>query len=226
MNESFALVWRIVEIIWINLLLSGDNAILIALACRGLVAEQRRWGVFLGVLGGLALRVVLTLGIAQVMSVPLLKVVGGLLLLVVAIKLLDDEANDSHIAAKNDLRSAIVAIIAADIVMSLDNVIAIAAAAHGSMFLIIFGLALSAPIVIFGAGFLLRLLERFPPLVWAGAGLLGWVAGEMIADDPSSELLGLLDHEKLQIGLPVLGCALVLIVSFAVETARLRRERG
>ena len=226
MKENFVVGWKIVEIVWINVLLSGDNAMLIALACRGLAAEQRRWGVFLGALGGLALRVALTIGIAQVMSVPLLKLIGGSLLLVVAVKLLADEVDHSNIAAKNDLRSAVVAIVAADIVMSLDNVIAIAAAAHGSMPLIILGLALSAPIVMFGAGFMLRLLERFPPLVWAGAGLLGWVAGEMIADDPSSEILGFLDHEKLQIGLPVLGCALVLIVSFAVETNRLRRERG
>ena len=226
MNQDPAIGWEIFEIIWINILLSGDNAILIALACRQLSPHQRRWGVFLGALGGVILRVVFTLIVVELLGVPLLKAAGSLLLLLVAIKLLIDETEPSDVKAKPNLWGAVMSIIMADAVMSLDNVIAIAAAARGSARLIIFGLVLSVPIVMFGAGFLLKALERFPLLVWAGAALLGWVSGEMMASDVivSDYLSNYIDHQALEQSLSAMGASGVVISAFVIKL--LRRQRG
>lgn len=225
MTSEITVGWEVLEIIWINILLSGDNAILIALACRQLPVTQRRWGVFLGALGGVLLRVIFTLLVVQIMSVPFLKAFGSLLLLFVAVKLLIDETEHSDVKAKPNLMGAVTSIIMADAVMSLDNVLAIAAAAHGSTYLVVFGLALSVPIVMFGAGFLLKVLERFPILVWAGAGLLGWVSGEMAASDTAvTERLHGLDHATIEQTLAIGGAAFVLLVAFAVKAYRQWRE--
>ncbi len=225
MTSEITVGWEVLEIIWINILLSGDNAILIALACRQLPVTQRRWGVFLGALGGVLLRVIFTLLVVQIMSVPFLKAFGSLLLLFVAVKLLIDETEHSDVKAKPNLMGAVTSIIMADAVMSLDNVLAIAAAAHGSTYLVVFGLALSVPIVMFGAGFLLKVLERFPILVWAGAGLLGWVSGEMAASDAAvTERLHGLDHATIEQSLAIGGAAFVLLVAFAVKAYRQWRE--
>jgi YjbE family integral membrane protein len=225
MNSEIAVGWDVLEIIWINILLSGDNAILIALACRSLPVKQRRWGVFLGALGGVVLRVIFTLLVVQLMNIPYLKAFGSLLLLAVAVKLLIDETEHSDVKAKPNLMGAVTSIIMADAVMSLDNVLAIAAAAGDSTSLIIFGLALSVPIVMFGAGLLLQVLERFPALVWAGAGLLGWVSGEMAAGDPALlERLHGVDHETLARALSIGGAGIVLAIAFAVLAWRHRQE--
>lgn len=224
--EDPAIGWEIFEIIWINILLSGDNAILIALACRQLPQHQRRWGVFLGALGGVILRVIFTLIVVELLGVPLLKAAGSLLLLLVAIKLLIDETEPSDVKAKPNLWGAVMSIIMADAVMSLDNVIAIAGAARGSAHLIIFGLVLSVPIVMFGAGFLLKTLERFPLLVWAGAALLGWVSGEMMASDliVSKYLTNYIDHQALERSLSVIGASGVVISAFVVKLLRSKRS--
>jgi YjbE family integral membrane protein len=226
MNSELTVGWEVLEIIWINILLSGDNAILIALACRSLPVKQRRWGVFLGALGGVILRVIFTLLVVQLMNIPYLKALGSLLLLFVAVKLLIDETEHSDVKAKPNLMGAVTSIIMADAVMSLDNVLAIAAAAGGSTHLIIFGLALSVPIVMFGAGLLLQVLERFPALVWAGAGLLGWVAGEMASGDAAlmEHLHGAIDHTMLERALSIGGAGLVLAIAFAVLVWRQRQE--
>jgi YjbE family integral membrane protein len=226
MNSELTVGWEVLEIIWINILLSGDNAILIALACRSLPVKQRRWGVFLGALGGVILRVIFTLLVVQLMNIPYLKALGSLLLLFVAVKLLIDETEHSDVKAKPNLMGAVTSIIMADAVMSLDNVLAIAAAAGGSTHLIIFGLALSVPIVMFGAGLLLQVLERFPALVWAGAGLLGWVAGEMVSGDAAlmEHLHGAIDHTMLERALSIGGAGLVLAIAFAVLVWRQRQE--
>ena len=222
MGADLSIGWEIFEIIWINILLSGDNAILIALACRQLPPRQRRWGVFLGALGGVLLRIIFTLIVVELMDFPLIKAIGALTLLLVAIKLLIDETEHSDVKAKPNLWGAVVSIIMADAVMSLDNVLAIAAAAHGSSKLIIFGIVLSVPIVMFGAGFLLKVLERFPLLVWGGAGLLGWVAGEMMASDPfvAGQARNLIQPGWLEHGLAFCGAALVLATAFAIEIWR------
>ncbi len=225
MGSQISVGWEVLEIIWINILLSGDNAILIALACRSLPVRQRRWGVFLGALGGVILRVIFTLLVVQMMSIPYLKAAGALLLLLVAVKLLIDETEHSDVKAKPDLMGAVMSIIMADAVMSLDNVLAIAAAARGSTYLIVFGLALSVPIVMFGAGFLLKILERVPALVWAGAGLLGWVAGDMAATDPAlTERLHGFDHAALERGLSIGGAVAVLVIAFLIQSYRQWRE--
>lgn len=176
------------QIIWINVLLSGDNAVVIALACRTLPPRQRFWGLLLGAGVAVLLRVFFTLIIAQVMSLPYLKLVGGLALLWIAIKLIapDEEHGDGKIAAGENLWRAVRIVAVADIVMSLDNVIAIAAAAKGNVALIVFGLAVSIPMIVAGAALLMALLTRFPILVWAGAALLGWIAGEIMIEDPAS----------------------------------------
>ena len=215
------------KIIWINILLSGDNAILIALACRQLPPLQRRWGVFLGALGGVFLRVLFTLIFVELMEIPLLKALGSILLLIVAIKLLIDETEPSDVTAKPNLWGAVISIITADAVMSLDNVIAIAAAARGSAHLIIFGLVLSVPIVMFGAGFLLKALERLPLLVWAGAGLLGWVSGEMMASDPVVRAYAQdhIDHATFEQALCLIGAGSVLAIAFVIKSRRLNHSR-
>jgi YjbE family integral membrane protein len=185
------------QIILVNVILSGDNAVVIALACRMLPPRQRLWGMILGAGAAVVLRVLFTLVVAQAMSYPYLKLVGGLLLLWVAVKLVvPEEPGDDDVEAAENLWRAVWIVTVADIVMSLDNVIAIAAAAelaaarvdllHADMVkagLIIFGLATSVPLIIAGSAALMVLLDRFPILVWAGAGLLGWVAGDIMIKD-------------------------------------------
>lgn len=222
--DEIAVGVEIVQIIWIDILLSGDNAILIALACHRLPARQRRWGIVLGAGGGVLLRIAFAFLVVQLMAVSLLKTVGGLLLLGVAIKLLVGETEHDEVTAKESLWDAVISIIIADAVMSLDNVIAIAGAARGSMELIIFGLALSVPIVVFGAGLLTQALDRFPVLVWAGAGLLGWIAGELIAADPWWAKFGWIDSEAPRLVLAIAGAVMVLAAGWIAERLEARAE--
>jgi YjbE family integral membrane protein len=172
------------KIIWINILLSGDNAIVIALACRALPPRQRFWGIILGAGAAVLLRIFFTVVLQYVLELPWLKLVGGLLLLWIAVKLLvQDEADEADIESSDNLWGAVRTVAIADVVMSLDNVLAIAAAAKGNTVLIIFGLAISIPLIVAGATLIMALLTRFPILVWAGAALLGWIAGELIVGD-------------------------------------------
>jgi YjbE family integral membrane protein len=174
------------KIIWINILLSGDNALVVAMACRSLEARQRFWGMALGTLAAVLLRIVFTVIIASVMGLPYLKLVGGLALLVIAAKLLVPQDDAPHgVGSASHLWAAVQIVVVADIVMSLDNVIAVAAAADGSLPLLIFGLASSIPLVIAGAALIMALLGMLPVLIWAGSALLGWIAGEVIATDPA-----------------------------------------
>jgi YjbE family integral membrane protein len=185
------------QIIGVNMILSGDNAVVIALACMMLPPRQRLWGMILGAGVAVLLRVVFTLVVAQAMEYPFLKLVGGVLLLWVAVKLVaPDHDEASKVESADNLWRAVRIVAIADIVMSLDNVIAIAASAEGAAMrvdaahaavikttLIIFGLATSIPLIIAGSALLMALLERFPILVWAGGALLGWVAGDIMAKD-------------------------------------------
>ena len=176
------------KIIWINVLLSGDNALVIALACRGLAPKQRLWGMIFGAAAAVVLRIIFTGIVASLMALPYLKLVGGLALLVIAAKLLVPEQEDEDsVHAAAHLWHAVQIVVVADIVMSLDNVIAVAAAANGSMPLLILGLAISVPLIVAGAALIMALLNRLPILVWAGAALLGWIAGDVIATDPVIE---------------------------------------
>ncbi len=176
------------KIIWINVLLSGDNALVIALACRGLAPRQRLWGMIFGAGAAVILRIIFTGIVASLMALPYLKLVGGLALLVIAAKLLVPEQEDEDsVHAAAHLWHAVQIVVVADIVMSLDNVIAVAAAANGSMPLLILGLAISVPLIVAGAALIMALLNRLPILVGAGAALLGWIAGDVIATDPGIE---------------------------------------
>ncbi|MBR1176013.1 TerC family protein [Bradyrhizobium sp. KB893862 SZCCT0404] len=173
------------KIIWINILLSGDNALVIALACRGLKPRHRLWGMIFGAGAAVLLRIIFTGIVASLMELPYLKLVGGLALIVIAAKLLVPEnENEDDVESASHLWQAVQIVVVADIVMSLDNVIAVAAAANGSVPLLILGLAISVPLIVAGAALIMALLAKLPVLVWAGAALLGWIAGEVIATDP------------------------------------------
>jgi len=173
------------QIILIDVVLSGDNAVVIALACRNLSPERRRTGIFWGVAGAVCLRVVLTVFAALVMNLPWLKFVGGLLLVWIAIKLMLPEDEDGHdIEPSSHLWGAVKTIVVADFVMSLDNVIGVAGAAHGSLMLLLFGLAVSIPLIVWSSQLILHWMERFPSIVLLGAALLGYVAGQMTFSDP------------------------------------------
>src|SRR6201990_3099992 len=174
------------KIMWINILLSGDNALVIAMACRGLPPRQRFWGMVLGAGVAVFLRIIFTGIVVTLMALPYLKLVGGLALLVIAAKLLVPEhEDDSDTEAVAHLWAAVQIVAIADIVMSLDNVIAVAAAANGSIPLLVLGLAISVPLIVAGAALIMALLNRLPILVWGGGGILGWIAGEVIATDPA-----------------------------------------
>lgn len=174
---------QVLKIIWINILLSGDNAVVIALACRKLPPKQRMTGIVLGAAVAVAMRVVFTVGVTSLMSTPWLKVIGALLLLWIAVKLLTDHADETNVAESSSISGAVKTIAIADLVMSLDNVLAIAAAAKGNWSLIVLGLVISVPLIVFGATLVMLLLNKYPFLVWAGAALLGFIAGEMLIED-------------------------------------------
>jgi YjbE family integral membrane protein len=185
------------KIIWINVLLSGDNALVIAMACRGLAPRQRLWGMVIGAGIAVVLLIAFTGVVATLMVLPYLKLVGGLALSVIAAKLLVPEDGGDDVTAGTTLWHAVRIVVIADIVMSLDNVIAVAAAANGELSLLILGLAISIPMIIAGAALIMMVLDRFPILVWLGATLLGWIAGDVIATDPAIHpfLLRLLDGQ-------------------------------
>lgn len=177
----------VAKIIWINVLLSGDNALVIALACRGLKPQHRLWGMVLGAGAAVLLRIVFTGIVATLMEWPYLKLAGGLALLVIAAKLVVPETEDEDsVQTASHLLRAVQIVVVADVIMSLDNVIAVAAAADGDVPLLILGLAMSVPLIVAGAALILMVLEKLPILVWAGAALLGWIAGQVIATDPAT----------------------------------------
>jgi YjbE family integral membrane protein len=173
------------KIIGVNVILSGDNAVVIALAARSLPPRQQKAAVLWGSGAAVVLRILLTLFAVALLTLPWLKLVGSLLLFWIGVKLLIPEDDDAEMHASENLMAAIRTILIADLVMSLDNVIAVAAAAQGSILLLILGLAISIPLVIFGSTLLLHLMERFPVIVTLGGALIGMVAGEMLVTDPA-----------------------------------------
>src|SRR5882724_7629447 len=175
------------KIIGVNVILSGDNAVVIALAARSLPPQQQKKAVFWGAGAAVILRILLTIFAVALLTLPWLKLVGSLLLFWIGTKLLIPEEGDDDIKASDQLLAAIKTILIADLVMSLDNVIAVAAAAGGSYALLILGLAISIPLVVFGATLLIKLMERFPVIITIGGALIGWVAGEMLVTDPALE---------------------------------------
>lgn len=201
------------KIIMIDLLLSGDNAVVIALACRNLPAAQRKKGIMFGVGGAIGLRVILTFFAVGMLSLPYLKLVGAVLLLWIGIKLLqpEEEHGEDSIKADTRLFGAVKTIIIADFVMSLDNVLGVAAAAKGNMFLLIFGLVISIPLIAWSSQLVLKLIDRFPLIIFGGGALLGYVAGEMLIGEAMFKPL-VDDHHALHYVIPAICAAFVLVM--------------
>lgn len=215
----------VLQIIAIDIVLSGDNAVVIALACRNLPAEQRRRGILWGVGGAIGLRVVLTAFAAGLLGYPWLKLVGGLLLLWIGVKLLLPQGEEGHdIESAHNLWGAVKTIIVADFVMSMDNVIAVAAAARDSVFLLLFGLAVSIPLIVWTSQLFLRLMERFPVIITLGAGLLGYVAGGMIVTDTVLKEWALAVLPAPGVVAGVAGASLVVAVGHGLAWHRTARE--
>lgn len=217
------LTWiGLLQVIWINIILSGDNAVVIALACRGLPDRQRLVGMVLGAGVAIALRVVFTLFVAALLDMPFLRLAGGLLLFWIAVKLVTDEGEgEGHVQASDKLFHAVRTVAIADAVMSLDNVLAIAAVARDSKAMLVIGLVISIPLIVAGASLIMKLLERLPILVWAGAGLLGWLAGDMMLNDPfiRSHLGGEAVH-RLELPAEVVGAVIVVALAYWIRRAR------
>ncbi len=207
------------EIIWVNILLSGDNAVVIALACRSLPDGQRQKAVMLGAAAAVILRIIFTLMTTALLGLPLVKLVGGLLLLWIAIKLLVPEDEDPDIAAHNNLWKAVQTVAIADVVMSLDNVIAIAAVAKGNWSLIIFGLLISIPLVVFGSQLIMKIMNRYPIVIWLGAALLGYVAAEIMIED--TVVAGLFAGKYAHWIAEALGVFIVLFLGFLFRRKKL-----
>ena len=212
----------VLHIIWIDLVLSGDNAVVIALACRDLPAKQKRMGMVLGAGVAIGLRILFALIVTQLMALPFLKIVGALLLFWIASKMLVEEEDEKDIPASDKLWQAVKTIAIADAAMSLDNVLALAAVARGDVGLLVFGLVVSIPLIIAGATLVMAMIARFPILVWAGSALLGWISGEMFVSDPF--LVGQIGEEltkKLHYPAALLGAVVVVGIGYM-----LRRKQG
>ena len=214
-----AVFWvALLKIIGVNIILSGDNAVVIAMACRSLPHRQRLWGMILGAGVAVVLRIIFTGVVASLMLLPWLKLIGGLALFYIAAKLLvPEDPDENETEAAHHLWRAVRIVAIADIIMSLDNVIAIAAAAGGNMALLVIGLGISIPLIVAGAALIMALLDRYPILVWAGAALLGWIVGEVIVTDPAIQgyiepKLGAEGFHYLMLFAALAGAILVLAV--------------
>lgn len=203
------------KIVWIDILLSGDNALVIAMVCRGLAPKQRLWGMILGAACAVLLRISLTGAVGFFLGAPYVKLVGGAALLYISIKLLaPSDGEDAKGKQASNLMAAIGLVMLADITMSIDNIVAIAAASHGNSLLMGLGLALSIPLIVTGASIIVLLLDKLPLLVWAGAALLGWIAGELIVED--SAVSTLISHPFDQpIFYAAIAASLVLLIGAA-----------
>jgi len=214
----------VVAIVFVNILLSGDNAIVIALACRNLSPRARRQGIFWGVLGAIVFRIALTLFVMSLLVDPWLKLVGAALLAWVGVRLIAEETSSVRPVTSSDrLLAAVGTIVVADLVMSLDNVIAVAAAAKGDVWLILFGLGISIPMVVVGSQIIMPLIKRFPVLVYAGGGMLGYIGSEMALDDPVIEPWIAANASGLALLVPFVGFAAVVAAGLLLVR---RRERA
>ena len=224
MDFSLQAFWiPLLKIIWINIVLSGDNAVVIALAARSLAPRQQKLAVAWGSGAAVAMRIVLTLFAVALLQLPYLKLLGAVLLLWIGVQLLLPEEGEADIDGHENMLAAIKTILIADLVMSLDNVIAVAAAAGDSVTLLVLGLGISIPLVIFGSTLLMKVMERFPIIITAGGALLGFVAGEMAVSDPAlrdwmSANFQMLDNKpllagmRLEIVVGLVGAALVVLI--------------
>ena len=226
---------QVLKIIGIDIVLAGDNAVVIALACRTLPPRQRMMGILLGAGAAIMLRVLFTLVVQELLDVNLLKLLGGLLLFWIAVKLLivNDGSDQGSYKSGTNLWEAVRIVALADMVMSLDNVLAIAAAAHGDPWLIVFGLVVSIPLIVGGATLITNLLTKYPILVWAGAALLGWIAGELIATEPVLQpaMQGLAEFLGVSMKMvarlfEATGAVLVCAVAYVIQRSSERRNEA
>ena len=215
MDISFSLqgFWiPLIQIIIVNIMVSGDNAVVIAIAARSLPPNQQKKAILWGSAAAIVMLVLLTIFAVALLQYPYLKLIGAVALLWIGVQLLSSDDDEPDVASPDHLLSAIKTILVADLIMSLDNVLGVAAAAKGSVILLVLGLAISIPVVIFGATLLIKVMTRFPIIVTIGAMLLGWVAGEMAVDDPA--VLDWVEHSMpiLASIVPAAGAVLVLVV--------------
>ncbi|MFO0997752.1 MAG: TerC family protein [Alphaproteobacteria bacterium] len=216
MTLDSAFWFGLLEIIGVNIVLSGDNAVVIALACRSLPPRQQRIGVALGSGAAVAMRIVLTLFVTVLMRVPYLKIAGALLLVWIGLELLKGEEDEDEVHAAAHLWAAVRTVLIADAVMSLDNVIAVAAAAKGDMVLLVLGLLISIPLVVYGATLLIRLIGRFPAIITVGAALIGYIAGDVMVTDPALTPWVETSAPWLDVAAPILGSVFVVLFGLAL----------
>jgi YjbE family integral membrane protein len=220
-------VIALAQIMFINVVLSGDNAVVIALACRRLSPAHQKKAFIWGSVGVVVLMVVLTIFVVYLLSLPYLEIVGSLLLLWIGIKLLvAEDGGEDGVEQKDTLSAAIRTIIIADMIMSLDNVLAMAAAAKGHMWMLVVGLVVTVPVILFGSALLMKLMERFPVFVMVGAALIGWVAGEMIITDPAVKDWIEANMSSLHTIAPLACAALVIGVGKTLEHMASRSKPG
>jgi YjbE family integral membrane protein len=228
MNIDQPVFWlAVLQLIWVNLLLSGDNAVIIALACRQLPPRTRGWGIALGAAVAVLLRILFTGIVTTLLALPWLKFVGGLALFYIAIDLVkSDDGRAARVKAHDSLWRAVGTVAVADIVMSLDNVVAIAAIARGNWTLLSLGLAISVPLIVVGAALITMIFERWPILVWAGAGFLGWVAGDIMISDPAIvERIGEEAAERYELWATAAGVAVVIAAGYLRNVMQARAVR-
>lgn len=219
LSSGGAFLIPLLQIIGVDVVLSGDNAVVIALAARSLPPAQQRKAILFGSGAAILMRIVLTLTAIALLALPYLKLIGCVLLLWIGIQLLDTDDDVMEIESSNNLAAAIRTIVMADVVMSLDNVLGIAAAAKGNVFLLMIGLAISIPFIIMGSRILLRLMERFPVIITVGAALLGYVGGEMAVTDPAVKDWVNVNFHALHQIVPV-ACALLILSVGKIRTLR------
>ncbi|MFV0558800.1 MAG: TerC family protein [Enterococcus sp.] len=218
---SLEILSKIGEIVLLNLVLSGDNAVVIALATRRLNPKECKKAIFIGTAGAVVLRVLLMFVAIQLLSIPFVKIIGSLLLFYIALDLLkSNKESESDMKSHTTFMGAIRTIILADLVMSLDNVLAIAGVADSSMLLALFGLVISIPIVVFCSQIIIKLMDRFPLLIWIGALLIAYTSGTMIMEDPFTEhllenILPILGHSPL---VPILFCIVLVLINFVISS--------
>ncbi|HWI49003.1 MAG TPA: TerC family protein [Rummeliibacillus sp.] len=217
-----AFLTKIASIILLDIVLSGDNAVVIALACRNLAKSQRKKAIIIGTAGAIGLRIVLTFAAVWLLQIPFVKVVGGLLLFYIAFDLLKSGEEDPDVKSGNNLIAAVRTIIVADFVMSLDNVLAIAGVANGHNGLVALGLLVSIPLIVFGSQIIIKLMDKFPILIWIGALLIAYTAGTMIIDDEYGHRLVEATFPMMEHIIPILSMILLIIVGLWTKKRQVR----
>ncbi len=213
----------LLKIILVNIVLSGDNAVVIALACRNLPAGQQKKAIFFGSFGAILLRVILTFVAVWMLKIPYVQVLGGLLLLYIAVKLMINDDQEAHLPSSQHLGAAVKTILFADLIMSLDNVLAVAGAAGGNLLLIALGLAISIPLIIWGSKLLMALMNRYPVIVLLGVALLGYTSGEMIMSDHVIAFRMESAHPVFHYALPLLLAAAVIVTGKLLQKRQKER---